>query len=55
MFRTLIADEIGQDLIEYGLLVSGIALMAIAAIRTFGVAVGQLWFHIGTQLAAIFG
>ncbi len=55
MFRSWIADELGQDLMEYALLVSGIALMAIAAIRSFGMALGQLWSHISTQLAAMFG
>jgi Flp pilus assembly pilin Flp len=54
MFRTRIADDGGQDLIEYALLVSGIALMAIAAVNAFGVSAGQLWLRIGAQLAAIF-
>ncbi len=54
MRRTLIAGEEGQDLVEYGLLATSIALTAIAAVQALGWSVGQLWTRIGTQLAAYF-
>ncbi len=46
--------EEGQDLIEYGLLVMFIALIAVAGVQVLGVGVGQMWTQISTELVAIF-
>ena len=49
----LIHDDRGQDLIEYGLLVTLIAIAAIAAVGLFGTAAGSMWSPIVTSLNAI--
>jgi Flp pilus assembly pilin Flp len=50
----LIHDDRGQDLVEYGLLVTLIAITAVAAVGLFGTAVaGPLWSPIITGLNAI--
>ncbi|HEV7998697.1 MAG TPA: class III signal peptide-containing protein [Planctomycetaceae bacterium] len=36
MFRKLVRDRKGQGLVEYGLLVAGIAIISLAAISTLG-------------------
>jgi Flp pilus assembly pilin Flp len=44
-FRNLssAADETGQTMAEYGVLVAGIALVVALAIPTFGAAIGNLF------------
>ncbi len=37
------SDEDGQTLVEYGLLMSLIALVVIAAVTLFGVKMKQMW------------
>jgi pilus assembly protein Flp/PilA len=50
-FAWIIREEVGQGLIEYGLIITGIALAAIAAIWLLGPQIGQMFTDIGTQLA----
>ena len=54
MFRALVAEGEAQDLIEYGLLATLVSLTALVALQLFGVAVGQLWTRMTTQLAGMF-
>jgi len=51
-FTRMIKTEDGQGLVEYGLIITGIALAAIAAIWLLGPQIGQMFTDIGTQLAA---
>ncbi len=48
--RNLIRRDDGQDLIEYGLAVSLIALVCIAGMNTFATAVSGLFQHIDSHL-----
>lgn len=52
IFARMNSEEDGQGLIEYGLIITGIALAAIAAIWLLGPQIGQMFTDIGTQLAA---
>jgi Flp pilus assembly pilin Flp len=49
--RELIQSEDGQDLVEYGLIVTAIALAAIGGIQHFASAVATLFNNIGSSLA----
>ncbi len=40
---TSAADEAGQTMAEYGVLISGIALVVVLAIPTLGTAIGNLY------------
>ncbi len=51
-FARMIREENGQGLVEYGLIIAGIALAAIAAIWLLGPQIAQMFTDIGTQLAA---
>ena len=51
LFTRMIREEDGQGLIEYGLIIAGIALAAIAAIWLLGPQISQFFTDIGTQLA----
>lgn len=44
LFRTRPSDERGQDVLEYGLLGGGIAILLIVAVGVFSTAVGA-WFE----------
>ena len=46
-FRVLVRDDHGQDLIEYALLASLIAVVAIVVIGDAGTEVARLWTAIG--------
>jgi pilus assembly protein Flp/PilA len=46
----LLADESGQDLIEYALLAALIALGAITAIKSLGTKVSGAFTNVGTTL-----
>ena len=48
--RSLIAREEGQDLVEYALLASLIALAAIAGIKNVGSIMATLYNNINTSL-----
>jgi pilus assembly protein Flp/PilA len=52
VFSRMIREEDGQGMVEYGLIIAGIALAAIAAIWLLGPQIGQFFTDIGTQLAA---
>lgn len=41
---SLVRDDQGQDLVEYALLVAGIALLAITGVQAFGGAING-WFN----------
>jgi pilus assembly protein Flp/PilA len=52
VFTRMMKEEDGQGMVEYGLIIAGIALAAIAAIWLLGPQIGQMFTDIGTQLAA---
>jgi Flp pilus assembly pilin Flp len=43
-------DDSGQDLAEYGLLASLIAVVVMVAVGDVGLQVGDLWAHIVDQI-----
>lgn len=49
----LVRDDRGQDLLEYGLLVTLIALATVAGVGLFGTNVTTLWSPIDTFVRAI--
>ncbi|HTC70109.1 MAG TPA: hypothetical protein VK662_11110 [Acidothermaceae bacterium] len=59
MYRVLIAvehlvrDDRGQDLLEYGLLITLIALAALATVGLFGTSANTLWTPIDTFVRTI--
>ena len=48
------ADASGQDLIEYGLLASLIAVASVGAVSVFGISVSALWSRIVADLSGLF-
>ena len=52
VFARMVKEEDGQGMVEYGLIITGIALAAIAAIWLLGPQISQMFTDIGTQLAA---
>jgi pilus assembly protein Flp/PilA len=54
MITRFIQEEDGQSLVEYGLLVSLIALAAITAVTLFGRGVNKNWETSNTQLGSAF-
>jgi Flp pilus assembly pilin Flp len=48
--RRLAAEESGQDLLEYALLVALIALVAFGAVKLAGGSVNSIFDNIATQL-----
>ncbi len=51
MFRTIILDEHGQDLIEYGLLASFISISAIATLRIIGAPIDAMFQRVLDELS----
>ncbi len=49
-FKALWADESGQDLVEYALLVALIAIVVIAALRILGPIIATVFNNIATNL-----
>lgn len=49
---TVLEDEKGQDLVEYGLLLTLIAVVCIEAIRLFGPVVQQMYENTNSQLGS---
>jgi Flp pilus assembly pilin Flp len=49
--QELIRDENGQDLVEYGLIVTAIALAAIGGIQHFASAVATMFNNIGNSIS----
>ena len=53
MFTTLIAmlrEEDGATMVEYGLLVALIALVALGAVQTLGINLSSMFTNVGTSL-----
>jgi pilus assembly protein Flp/PilA len=50
LLNNFISDESGQDLIEYALVASVIALGAVATMKTFATTLSGTFTTIGTQL-----
>jgi len=50
-FSEFITGEDGQDLIEYGLIVTAIALAAIGGIQQFASAVATMFSNIGASIS----
>ncbi|MGO8758956.1 MAG: Flp family type IVb pilin [Terracidiphilus sp.] len=51
MFQSLTNSEQGQDLVEYGLLCTLIALSMIAGIHPIATAVGKVFSNVSSSLA----
>jgi pilus assembly protein Flp/PilA len=52
-FKALWADESGQDLVEYALLVALIAIVVIAAIRILGPIIANVFNDISDNLNTV--
>jgi Flp pilus assembly pilin Flp len=50
MFKAIIHDERGQDLIEYGLLGSFISIAAIATLRIVGAPINAMFQNVLDEL-----
>ncbi len=53
LFKTLLADESGQDLIEYALVAALVGLGAIVAMRTLSTNVNAAFTNIAKQLTNV--
>ena len=53
LFKSLWADESGQDLVEYALLVALIAIVVIAAIRILGPIIATVFNNISSNLNTV--
>jgi pilus assembly protein Flp/PilA len=51
--RALLRDESGQDVIEYALLATLIAVVAIGVLSDAGTQVGTLWDNIAAGIAVV--
>ena len=51
--RAFVADDSGQDLLEYALLVGLIALVAVLAVTATGTSVNNIFQAIATSLASV--
>ena len=52
-FKALWADESGQDLVEYALLVALIAIIVIAALAILGPIIATVFNNISSNLGAV--
>lgn len=52
MFAQMIREEDGQGMVEYGLIIAGIALAAIVAIYALGPVLSDFFDDIKTKLTA---
>jgi Flp pilus assembly pilin Flp len=50
LWKQFIAEEQGQDMVEYALVLSLVALIAITAVTTFGGYVNTGWGNLGTDI-----
>jgi Flp pilus assembly pilin Flp len=50
LWKQFIAEEQGQDMVEYALVLSLVALIAIAAVTTFGGYVNTGWGNLGNDI-----
>ncbi len=53
LLRRLIAEEQGQDLVEYALLVAAIALALVAAVQSFATGLNSVFTSISTALGTL--
>ena len=53
IFKSLWADESGQDLVEYALLVALIAIIVIAALRLLGPIIATVFNNIANNLQKV--
>lgn len=53
LFRRLIREESGQDIIEYALVAAGIAVVLIPTIPTLGQALVGVYTRINTRVGAL--
>ena len=53
-FREIAGDTLGQDLVEYGLLASLIAVASVGAVSVFGISVSELWSRMVADLSGYF-
>lgn len=51
MFKIILHDEHGQDLIEYGLLGSFISISAIATLRIIGIPIDTMYQNVLAELS----
>jgi pilus assembly protein Flp/PilA len=51
LFKNLIAEESGQDLIEYALVAALVGLGAVASMQSLATSIANTFNGIGTQLA----
>ena len=49
-FTTLLADESGASMVEYGLLIALIAMVALTAIRTLGTSISSFYNSAGGSI-----
>jgi Flp pilus assembly pilin Flp len=52
-FRRFCRDERGQDLVEYGLLVSLLVIALIGTVNAVGVPLGQWWNDIAAEIVEL--
>jgi pilus assembly protein Flp/PilA len=50
MFNVIIRDEEGQGMVEYGLIIAGIAVVVIAAIALLGPAIAVMFNNITNNI-----
>ena len=50
LFNTLLRDDSGQDLAEYGLLVALVAIIAVAGVTIFGADINTFFNNIATLI-----
>ena len=50
--NSFVREEEGQDVLEYGLLMAFVAVIAVAAINTVGGNIGTIWDSVNMALQA---
>jgi pilus assembly protein Flp/PilA len=53
LLRSLLRDDSGQDLLEYGMLAALIALVVLSAVTNTGLSLASFWTGIATSIAAV--
>jgi Flp pilus assembly pilin Flp len=53
LLKRLLAEEKGQDVIEYALLAAGISIVAIPTVPAIGTAVNAVYVRINTAVGGI--
>jgi Flp pilus assembly pilin Flp len=52
-FGRLISERDGQDMVEYGLILGLVSVIAVAAVTTTGTSVNNLWSSIAGTVSAL--